>query len=143
MDLRKKLFEILPKQEIVILELKKNESTLEDAFIKLINNTTEQNENVEPEKEMLKKEKEEKKEAKKQEKLKQKQAKKESLPFALRNALFFSYFDRDLHRSISNCRPTALCPRITFSISFRFEDSRSPGIVFFTALVALPISRAR
>ena len=76
-DLRKKLFEILPKQEIVILELKKNESTLEDAFIKLINNTTEQNENVEPEKEMLKKEKEEKKEAKKQEKLKQKQAKKE------------------------------------------------------------------
>lgn len=78
-DLRKKLFEILPKQEIVILELKKNESTLEDAFIKLINNTTEQNENVEPEKdkEMLKKEKEEKKEAKKQEKLKQKQVKKE------------------------------------------------------------------
>ena len=78
-DLRKKLFETLPKQEIVILELKKNESTLEDAFIKLINHTTEQNENVEPEKdkEMLKKEKEEKKEAKKQEKLKQKQAKKE------------------------------------------------------------------
>ncbi len=74
-DLRKKLFETLPKQEIVILELKKNESTLEDAFIKLINNTTEQNENVEPEKdkEILKKEKEEKK----QEKLQQKQAKKE------------------------------------------------------------------
>ena len=78
-DLRKKLFETLPKQEIVILELKKNESTLEDAFIKLINNNTEQNENVEPEKdkEILKKEKEEKKQAKKQEKLKQKQTKKE------------------------------------------------------------------
>lgn len=35
-DLRKKLFEILPKEEITILELKKDESTLEDAFIKLI-----------------------------------------------------------------------------------------------------------
>ena len=78
-DLRKKLFETLPKQEIVILELKKNESTLEDAFIKLINNTTEQNENVEPEKdkEILKKEKEEKQQAKRQEKLSKKQAKKE------------------------------------------------------------------
>ena len=37
MDLRKKLFEVLPKEEIVIFELKKTESTLEDAFIKLIN----------------------------------------------------------------------------------------------------------
>ena len=35
-DLRKKLFEILPKEEIVIFELKKTETTLEDAFIKLI-----------------------------------------------------------------------------------------------------------
>ena len=35
-DLRKKLFEILPKEEIVIFELKKSETTLEDAFIKLI-----------------------------------------------------------------------------------------------------------
>ena len=39
-DLRKKLFEILPKQEIVIFELKKSESTLEDAFIKLIDTTS-------------------------------------------------------------------------------------------------------
>ena len=38
-DLRKKLFEILPKEEIVIFELKKTETTLEDAFIKLIDNT--------------------------------------------------------------------------------------------------------
>ena len=38
-DLRKKLFEILPKEEIVIFELKKTESTLEDAFIKLIDTT--------------------------------------------------------------------------------------------------------
>ena len=36
-DLRKKLFEILPKKGINILELKKEESTLEDAFLKLIN----------------------------------------------------------------------------------------------------------
>ena len=35
-DLRKKLFEILPKEEIVIFELKKTQNTLEDAFIKLI-----------------------------------------------------------------------------------------------------------
>ena len=38
-DLRKKLFEILPKEEIVIFELKKTESTLEEAFIKLIDTT--------------------------------------------------------------------------------------------------------
>ena len=37
--MRKKLFEILPKEEIVIFELKKTETTLEDAFIKLINAT--------------------------------------------------------------------------------------------------------
>lgn len=37
-DLRKKLFDILPKEEIVIFELKKDESTLEDAFISLIDN---------------------------------------------------------------------------------------------------------
>ena len=35
-DLRKKLFEVLPKQDITIFELKKTEATLEDAFIKLI-----------------------------------------------------------------------------------------------------------
>ena len=35
-DLRKKLFEVLPKEEITIFELKKTETTLEDAFIKLI-----------------------------------------------------------------------------------------------------------
>ncbi len=36
LDLRKKLFEVLPKEEITIFELKKTETTLEDAFIKLI-----------------------------------------------------------------------------------------------------------
>ena len=35
-DLRKKLFNILPKEDITIFELKKKESTLEEAFIKLI-----------------------------------------------------------------------------------------------------------
>lgn len=35
-DIRKTLFEILPKEEITIFELKKAETTLEDAFIKLV-----------------------------------------------------------------------------------------------------------
>lgn len=35
-DIRKKLFEKLPKENVTILELKKNEVTLEDAFINLI-----------------------------------------------------------------------------------------------------------
>lgn len=35
-DLRKKLFDILPKNNISILELKKEEVSLEDAFIKLV-----------------------------------------------------------------------------------------------------------
>lgn len=38
-DLRKKLFDILPKEQIVIFELKKDESTLEDAFISLIDDS--------------------------------------------------------------------------------------------------------
>ena len=40
-DLRKRLFDILPKENIIIFELKKSESNLEDAFIKLINTDTE------------------------------------------------------------------------------------------------------
>ena len=35
-DVRKLLFEILPKEGITIFELKKAETSLEDAFIKLI-----------------------------------------------------------------------------------------------------------
>ena len=42
-DLRKKLFEVLPKEEIVIFELKKTETTLEDAFIKLIDASKQNN----------------------------------------------------------------------------------------------------
>ena len=37
--MRKKLFEVLPKEGIVIFELKKTENTLEDAFIKLIDSS--------------------------------------------------------------------------------------------------------
>ena len=35
-DIRKQAFEILPKEDITIFELKKTETTLEDAFLKLI-----------------------------------------------------------------------------------------------------------
>lgn len=49
-DLRKKLFDILPKEQIVIFELKKDESTLEDAFIRLIDDSKiEMSENKEKE----------------------------------------------------------------------------------------------
>jgi len=40
-DLRKKLFDILPKEDITIFELKKAEVSLEDAFMKLIDDTQE------------------------------------------------------------------------------------------------------
>lgn len=42
-DLRKKLFEILPKEDITIFELKKAEVSLEDAFMKLIEENKEKN----------------------------------------------------------------------------------------------------
>ena len=41
-DLRKKLFEVLPKEEITIFELKKTETSLEDEFIKLIDTEKEE-----------------------------------------------------------------------------------------------------
>lgn len=44
-DLRKTLFNILPKENITIFELKKSEASLEDAFIKLINKGVEGGEN--------------------------------------------------------------------------------------------------
>lgn len=40
-DVRKALFETLPKEGITIFELKKAETSLEDAFIKLVDTTTE------------------------------------------------------------------------------------------------------
>lgn len=61
-DIRKKLFDVLPKEDITIFELKQTETTLEDAFLKIIN---------EKEAEAKKtKEKEEKELQKRQEKLK-------------------------------------------------------------------------
>ena len=85
-DLRKKLFEILPKQDITIFELKKSESTLEDAFIKLIDTSSSQNvketvkdkETIKAEKKQRKEEKAKEKEEKKQEKEAKKQQDKEN-----------------------------------------------------------------
>lgn len=57
-DLRKKLFDELPKRDIMIFELKKAEATLEDAFMKLIDAVKEEK------KEEKKKEKSEKKKGK-------------------------------------------------------------------------------
>ena len=45
-DIRKKLFAILSKKDINILELKKAENTLEDAFIKLVDKETKKEENI-------------------------------------------------------------------------------------------------
>lgn len=59
-DLRKKLFEILPKENITIFELKKSESTLEDAFMKLINAPSKNNQEAEKKGKNDKKEKKEK-----------------------------------------------------------------------------------
>ena len=64
-DLRKKIFEILPKQDITIFELKKDESTLEDAFIKLIDSDKKENTNKEESKEKIKQKKIKEKEVKK------------------------------------------------------------------------------
>ena len=76
-DLRKKLFEVLPKQDIVIFELKKTETTLEDAFMKLIN-TSKEDEKEQKENDLSKKYKKNKKKKKKKEKnQKNKKRKKE------------------------------------------------------------------
>ncbi len=64
-DLRKKLFEVLPKEEIVIFELKKTETTLEDAFMKLVN-TTKQEDTVKKSKKEDKQKKTKEEKSKKQ-----------------------------------------------------------------------------
>ncbi len=46
-DIRKALFEVLPKEGITIFELKKAETSLEDAFIKLVDDATDKTDNVE------------------------------------------------------------------------------------------------
>ena len=67
-DLRKQLFEVLPKNNITIFELKKSETSLEDAFITLIDKNTLKESNKE-DKENKSKEKVEPKKAKKSSKL--------------------------------------------------------------------------
>ena len=62
-DLRKTLFEVLPKKQITIFELKKAEVSLEDAFIKLV----EVNDKKENEKENIEQQKEKQQEAQKKE----------------------------------------------------------------------------
>lgn len=76
-DVRKSLFEVLPKEGITIFELKKAESTLEDAFIKLVDKETNKEENKNEKKKDKKQEKEnKKKEIKNKTKKEEKQAKK-------------------------------------------------------------------
>ena len=64
-DVRKSLFEVLPKEGITIFELKKAESTLEDAFIKLVDEETEKQEKIESKKDKSKQKQEKKKVGKK------------------------------------------------------------------------------
>ena len=80
-DLRKKLFEILPKKNITIFELKSAEKSLEDAFTTIIDENTKKRKAEEAaaeEKRKHEKElKEESKKAQKEEKAENKKAKKE------------------------------------------------------------------
>ena len=83
-DIRKELFNICSKNEIVLLEMKKDTASLEDAFIKLVEDRPEYSEReiekMEYQKELdnLREELENKKQAKKEEKARKK-AKKEEL----------------------------------------------------------------
>ena len=79
-DLRKKLFEELPKRDIMIFELKKAEATLEDAFMKLINAVQEEKKETKQEKKKKNKEKkaeETKKEVSEKEEVKSEPSKEE------------------------------------------------------------------
>ena len=73
-DLRKKLFEILPKKNITIFELKNAEKSLEDAFIALVDTNTKEREEQEKAEQLKEKEKAEQEEITK---AKEKEAKKE------------------------------------------------------------------
>lgn len=85
-DIRKNVFEILPKENITIFELKKSENTLEDAFLKIINNKEDEikkeeeklvKQKIKREKELEKMDKKERKQAIKEDRKKEKEAKKE------------------------------------------------------------------
>lgn len=79
-DLRKNLFDILPRNNVTIFELKKAEKSLEDAFITLVDENTEKlakkQEEEMAKKEQEEKEKAEKKAQKKDEAIKEKAEKK-------------------------------------------------------------------
>ena len=62
-DLRKKMFEILPKKDITIFELKNAEKSLEDAFITLIDTNTKEREEKEKADNLKKQEEKEEKKA--------------------------------------------------------------------------------
>ena len=55
--------------------------------------------------------------------------------------LYF-YFSMISYLSISACIPVSLWFRMIRLISFRSQEGRSPGMVFFTELVAFPYSSA-
>ncbi len=85
-DIRKKLFEVLPKEDITIFELKQSETTLEDAFLKVINNKETEVKEAKKKEELKQKKREEelsnmtkteRRKAKKEDKKAEKQAKKE------------------------------------------------------------------
>ena len=85
-DLRREIFNLFPKNDINILELKKSEVTLEDAFLKLISkkekeveekNKKEEAKKVKREEELNKMSKKDRKEAIKQDKKEEKQKEKE------------------------------------------------------------------
>lgn len=67
-DLRKQLFDVLPKNDITIFELKKAETSLEDAFITLIDKNTKKINEAEKQKQELKEKELEEKKAKKEKK---------------------------------------------------------------------------
>ena len=66
-DIRKKLFDVISKKDITILELKKAENSLEDAFLTLVKDEEENREVENTQKGKIKKEKKEIKENNKKE----------------------------------------------------------------------------
>lgn len=91
-DIRKDIFSVCAKNEITILEMKKNESSLEDAFIKLVENRPEYSqkeikkmqyekeiEELREEERIKKEERANKKQAKKEDKARKKAAKEAKL----------------------------------------------------------------
>ena len=73
-DLRKKMFEILPKKDITIFELKNAEKSLEDAFITLIDTNTKEREEKEKAEKLKEQEKKEEEKTEKENKKKEKKS---------------------------------------------------------------------